>query len=115
MPDWRSATFHRGRMALLFMLLGAAPGCSGGGEEPYTERIENGARVLSYRENLPPETNPLEVGDPVTYGSGQSEDTYLLAFASFVGRLEDGTVLVNDLMLGTVINSGSATHTNVPI
>jgi hypothetical protein len=77
-------------------------GCSKDEQRLYSERFEDGICVLSYRQNTPPERDLFVVGDSLTFGAEQSEETYLLAYARFVGRLPDGSVVVNDFMSGQI-------------
>ncbi len=84
-----------GCMTVLFLTA-----CAQQSSAPFEERLENGVRVRAYTQPIPPVVNPYTVGDPITYGSGQSEETYLLSSAGFAGRLPDGVVLVTDLREG---------------
>ncbi len=87
-------------LLLLTLLPGVLSSCAKEHEGSYIERIEDGIRVLAYTQGIPPEENPYTIGNPITYGAGQSEDTCLLVSAGFSGRFSDGTVLITDFREG---------------
>ncbi|MFC1559407.1 6-bladed beta-propeller [Gemmatimonadota bacterium] len=71
--------------------------CSSNGEHSlYSEQTIGNTFVRSYHSDTPPELNPLSLLDPVSYGTDQSEDTYLLVSPFPLGRSDDGRLFVLD-------------------
>ncbi len=62
----------------------------------------DGTKVLQYRSAIAPETNPISLGNPVIFGRDQSDSTYFLTSASFIGRDSGQQVLVDDNRAGLI-------------
>ncbi len=86
----------------LILVLGFCLAACGGrtGETGYTETTIEGVTVRTCLDPAPPRVDPYLVTSAAIIGSDQSEDTYLLAGANFLGLSRSGLLVVSDSRSG---------------